>query len=101
ERLALRHLAEEGVVNPQNQAVVRDLIRMGLVVRNPVVRIMNATFCDFVLQAVGTKQVAAWERRDVVVPWGSIEAAMWTAVAMLAGLLIVTQDQLLDAWFGF
>jgi hypothetical protein len=101
ERLALRQLAEEGLVNPQNQAVVRNLMRAGLVVRDPVVRIMNKTFRRFLLQAASADQVRAWERKDVPVPWGSIEAAMITVVVGLAGLLIVTQERVLGAWIGF
>jgi hypothetical protein len=101
ERLALYHLAEEGVVNPQNQAVVRDLATMGLVVRDPVARIMNVTFRDFVLQAASASQVSEWEQRGIAIPWASVETAMWTVVAILAVLLILTQDQLLDAWVGF
>jgi hypothetical protein len=44
--------------------------------------------------------VSAWERRGVVIPWSSIEVAMLTVVVTLAGLLVVTQEQLLNAWIG-
>jgi hypothetical protein len=101
ERLALRQLAEEGLVNPQNQAVVRNLMRTGLIVRDPAVRIMNDAFREFVLQAVSAEQISAWESRGVGVPWGSIEVALLTGIVVLAGLLLVTQEQLLNAWVGF
>jgi hypothetical protein len=101
ERLALRQLAEEGVVNLHNQSVVRDLMRVGLIVRDPVPRIVDAAFRDFVLQAVSADQVGAWERSGVAVPWGSIETALLTGIVVLAGLLVVTQEQLLSAWIGF
>ena len=101
ERLALRQLAEEGLVNPRNQAVVRQLIRSGLVVRDPVLRVMNETFRRFILQAATPDEVSAWERASVHVPWASIETALVTLVAGLAGLLVVTQEQLLGAWIGF
>jgi hypothetical protein len=45
----LHQIAEEGVVNPQNHAVVQDLMKVGLIVRNRAVEIMNATFREFVL----------------------------------------------------
>ena len=101
QRLALRQLAEEGLVNPRNQDVVRQLIRSGLVRRDPTLRVMNETFRRFILRAATGDQVAGWERAGVQVPWASIEAAMVTLVVGLAGLLIVTQEQLLGAWIGF
>jgi hypothetical protein len=101
ERLALRHLAEDGTVNPQNQAVAQDLVGKGLVVRDPVVRIMNTTFSSFVLHAASATTVGAWEQRGVRIPWVSIEIGMWTVVVILAGGLILTQEQLINAWVGF
>jgi hypothetical protein len=101
ERLLLHQIAEEGVVNPQNHAVVRDLMKVGLIVRNRAVEIMNATFREFVLHAPSANEVSTWERRDVAIPWASVEIAMMTVVVILAGLLVVTQEQLLHAWIGF
>jgi len=101
ERLALRQLAEEGVVNPRNQDVVQRLMRWGVIVRGRGLKLMNVTFRRFVLQASTADEVARWERQGVRVPWGSIETAMITVVVGLAGLLIVTQEQLMGAWIGF
>jgi hypothetical protein len=101
ERLALCQLAEERVVNPQNQLVIGGLLQAGLVVRTPSLQIMNESFKDFVSQAATPSQIGAWERRGVVIPWSTIEVAMLTVVVTLAGLLIVTQEQLLNAWIGF
>ena len=101
ERLALAQLAEEGVVNPQKRSVVRDLLQSGLIVRNPTLQIVSDRFKDFISQVTNPGQVAIWERQGVAIPWGSIEFAMLTVVATLAGLLIVTQEQLVSAWIGF
>jgi hypothetical protein len=101
ERLALHQLAEEGVVNPQSQVVLGSLLQAGVVVRAPAVQIMNDSFREFVLQAATPGQVSTWERRGVVIPWGSIEVAMLTVVVTLAGMLVVTQEQLVNAWIGF
>ncbi len=101
ERLLLHQIAEEGVVNPQNHTVVRDLMRVGLVVRNRAAEIMNRTFREFVLHAPSANEVSTWERRGVAIPWASVEIAMMTVVVILAGLLVVTQEQLLHAWIGF
>ena len=88
-------------MNPQNHAVVRDLMRVGLIVRNRAVEIMNRTFREFVLHAPSANEVSTWERRGVAIPWASVEIAMMTVVVILAGLLVVTQEQLLHAWIGF
>jgi hypothetical protein len=101
ERLLLHQIAEEDVVNPQNHALVRDLMKVGLIVRSRAVEIMNRTFREFVLHAPSASLVSSWERRDVAIPWASVEIAMMTVVVILAGLLVVTQEQLLHAWIGF
>jgi hypothetical protein len=101
ERLAIHQLADEDLVNPQNETVVRDLLRKGLLVRDPRVRVMNKTFAEFARHAMSAAQVHESERRGLMIPWGSIEAAMLTVVVILAGLLIVTQERLLNAWIGF
>jgi hypothetical protein len=101
EQLALYHLGHEGLVNPQNQGVAQRLMRLGLVVRDPIPRVMNESFRRFVLKRANAEEVSAWERRGVAVPWGSIKAAMMTVVVGLAALLVVTQQQLVSAWVGF
>ena len=101
EQLALYQLAHEGLVNPQNQRVVQRLMRVGLVVRDPIPRVMTETFRRFVLQVASPEDVSAWEHRGIAVPWGSIKAAMLTIVVGLAALLVVTQQQLVSAWVGF
>jgi hypothetical protein len=100
ERLTLHQLAEEGLVNPQNVPCVRNLMRTGIIVRDPIVRIMNSTFREFVIQAATAEQVSTWERRGVLIPWGSIELSMLSVVIILAVLLIGTQRQVINAWFG-
>ena len=101
ERLVLCQLAQEELINPQNVDVARRLVRIGLIVRDPFPRVMTESFRRFVLQAASADQIAAWERRGVSVPWSSIEFAMMTVVFGLAGLLVLTQEQLVGAWIGF
>jgi hypothetical protein len=111
EKLALRQLAEEGVVNPRNQAVVLELMRRGLVTRRPAgqrdngghgpaLHIMNTTFTRFVLRAVTPETVARWEREGVKTPWASVRTALVTCAVAFGGFLILTEQQLVGAWFG-
>jgi hypothetical protein len=100
QKLALRQLAEEDVVNPRNHAVILSLVRSGLVVRTAVFRILNDTFKQFVLQAVPADTIAAWERQGIKTPWGSIRTALVTCAVAVGGFLILTEQQLVGTWIG-
>jgi hypothetical protein len=100
EKLALRHLAEEGVLNPRNHTVVLELMRRGLVVPRPAFHVMNATFKRFVLNVVPPETIARWEREGVKTPWASVRTALVTCAAAFGGFLILTEQQLVGAWFG-
>jgi hypothetical protein len=101
EKVALRQLAEEGVVNPRNQLVLAPLMRDGLILRQPTFRIMNETFRRFIVGAVSPGTVAGWEREGVPVAWGSIKATLLTVALGLGAMLVLTQEQLLNAWIGY
>jgi hypothetical protein len=111
EKLALRHLAEEGVVNPRNHAVITGLMRRGLMIRprltqadkegdGPALQIVNTTFKRFVLRAVPPETIATWEREGVKTPWASVRTALVTCAVAFGGFLILTEQQLVGAWFG-
>lgn len=102
QKLALRQLAEEDMVNPRNGAVVAELLRSGLIRRDPTFGIMNETFRAFILQErASSDDLAAWEHEGVRLPWASITTTMLTVALGLVGLLLLTQQQLMDAWVGY
>jgi hypothetical protein len=102
EKLALRQLAEEGLVNPNNRPVIERLASAGLVQRAPVAfDVVNASFRNFVLQATPPSVVAAWEREGVRLPWGSIATTLLTVAVGLGALMLLTQEQVLDAWVAY
>ena len=101
ERVVLRQLAEEGLVNPNNQAAVSRMLNAGLVRHGQTFRIMNETFRRFVLCAASHEVVSSWEREGVSVPWGTIATTGVTVAFGLAGLLLLTQEQLVDAWISY
>jgi hypothetical protein len=101
EKVALRQLAEEGLVNPNNPAAISRMLRAGLVRRNQTLDLMNETFRRFVIGAAPHDVVAAWEREGVRVPWGTIATTGVTVAFGLAGLLLLTQEQLVDAWISY
>ena len=101
QRVALHQLAEEGLVNPNNPGAVSRLLSAGLVRRDPTFRIMNETFRRFVTGAASPQAISAWEREGVLVPWGTIATTGVTVAFGLAGLLLLTQEQLVDAWIRY
>src|SRR5262249_39568691 len=100
EKLMLKQLADEGLVNPRDEATVLELMRKGLVVRNNGFKLINKTFRRFVAHAVSADTVAEWEREGVRIPWTSIRTALATCAIAFGGFLILTQQQLVGAWFG-
>ena len=101
ERVALRQLAEEGLVNPNNPAAISRLLAAGLVRRSQTFQFMNETFRRFVIGAAPHDVIAAWEREGVRLPWGTIATTGVTVAFGLAGLLLLTQEQLVDAWISY
>lgn len=101
ERIVLRQLAEEGVVNPRNPGVVAQLMRSGLVRRNPCFCFMNETFRRFVLRELPSETLVEWEHQGVRLPWASVTTTMATVALGIGGVLVLTQQQLIDAWVGY
>jgi hypothetical protein len=101
EQLALRQLAEENVVNPNNESVLRPLLRDRLIVRTQTFRVVNETFRRFILQAQSPGTIAEWEREGVVVSWATIRTTLVTVAVGIVGLLLLTQQQLVEAWVGY
>jgi hypothetical protein len=101
EKLALHHLAETGLVNPRNHVVIAQLLRKGLVRRDPTFRVMNETFRRFVARELSHETAAEWEHEGAHLPWGSISAIMLTLALLPLGLLLLTQQQqVLGTWLG-
>lgn len=100
ERLALRQVAEEGLVNPRDRDVLESLMRKGLVVRDPAFRLMNRSFARFVKRAVPPRTIAEWERQVAGTPWSSVRTAVVTFAFAGAGFVAFTQQQIVGAWFG-
>ena len=101
ERVALRQLAEEGLINPNNPAAISRMLSAGLVRRDQTFHVMNETFRRFVIGAASHETVSGWERQGVRVPWGTVATTGVTVAFGLAGLLLLTQEQLVDAWISY
>lgn len=96
EQLALRQLAEEGFLNPNNRDVVRTLFRRGLVRRERAFVLATPSFHRFVLRAVPAQTVATWEHAGVEGGWERLRTYLSAALALGAVFLFVTQPDLFN-----
>ncbi|MCP4655878.1 MAG: hypothetical protein GY856_10720 [bacterium] len=95
EKLALGHIAEEGLVNAKNHRAVRRLLARGLVRRTPHPVVMNESFRRYLLSD-GCRQ----EVRELEIDPGSAWSRLrWPLILVLLGSLVfvaVTQQEFLD-----
>ena len=82
EKLMLIQLAEEGFVNRKNERVLRHLMRKGLIVRTPGLRLMNDSFHRFVLAVRGEEKVEHWEREGAEHGWAAWRGVLITVLLM-------------------
>jgi hypothetical protein len=101
EQLVLRQLADEDVVNPHSEAVVAQLMRRGLVRRDRRLHIMDAAFQRFVLRVVPADEISRREGDGVSLPWASKATAGLTVAIGIAMALVLTSQQMVDAWIGY
>jgi len=101
EKLVLVHLAEEGFVNPKQHRVVRRLLQRGLLVRDPVLRLMSPAFALFVDRTHAPEEVARWEEPIGGLGWTHLRWALLALLAVVVLFLSTTQRQLLETTLGF
>ena len=85
----------------EQPAAASRMMSAGLVHRDPTFRLMNETFRRFVMRRRLSAGDLHWEHEGVRVPWGTIATTGVTVAFGLAGLLLLTQEQLVDAWISY
>jgi hypothetical protein len=101
EQVVLRQLADEGVVNRKNLAVLEQLKRHGLIVHRGRFEIMNETFKRFIKCAVSSDVVRAWERDGAQMTWSNFRTGLSAAAITLVILAFLTEYQLVTTWIGY
>jgi hypothetical protein len=101
EQLALRQLADEDLVNPHSEAVVAQLMRRGLVRHDRRLQIVDGPFRRFVMQVMPADEVSRREGAGVSLPWASKAAVGVTVAVGIATALVLTSQQMVDAWIGY
>lgn len=76
-------------------------MRKGLVVRDPVFRIMNQSFRGFLMGVVPPQTIEEWEQERVRMPWGTMRAELLTVLPGVATFLFFTQQALFQTWMAY
>jgi hypothetical protein len=101
QKFVLAHLAMDGLLNPTNDQAVRQLMRRGLIVKDPQFRVVNESFRLFLLSAATAKLKREWLRESHLSGWGRAQGAVFTTVILVGAFLLTTQNDLLQSSAGY
>jgi hypothetical protein len=97
EKLTLSHLAQDGLLSPNDQEI-EGLMRRGLIVRDPDVRIMNETFESFVMDRGQDTLIAACEKEARGnSSWQALKVPFALILGTIIVFLFVTQRDLYNS----
>ena len=100
EKIMLIELANENLINPNNWDVALRLYRRGLLKRDPLHRICNESFKQFILRMARIENVAAW-REDSGSNWQNIRAPLYVLVIGATVFLAATQPSFVNSVVAF
>jgi hypothetical protein len=90
EKLLLFQLAEQGLVNPGNWEVARDLEKRGFLVRTSPYRIVSESFRRFVLEECDPAELKAWQAATPS-SWALLRVPLALLIILVAAFVFVTQ----------
>ena len=94
QKFVLTQLAEDGLLNPVNERAVRQLVRRGLITKDPRFHIMNESFRRFLRSAATPELKREWRRQSRQSGWGRAHGAFATTMIVTGVFLLTTQNQL-------
>ena len=95
EKLVLRQLAEEGLVNPDSREALRELLRKRLLVRTPSPKFMNESFRLWVRRLPESPALNALEQAGEG-GWDKWRNIVWPALFVCVLFLLATQRKYFD-----
>jgi len=101
EKLLLIQLAQDGLANPHQPDVLRNLRRRRLVRADPRIRIVNESFRRFAAEAETPQQVARWEHPRGESTSARIRGPLAALAVVVAGLLLFTQQAFVTSTVSF
>ncbi len=101
ERHVLISLARNGYVSPASITTVEQLMRNGLVRRQPALRLMNATFRSFVLEVQRPADMAGFDQYPQASVWRKMRSPILIAIIGALLFLFLTQREALNTTTAF
>lgn len=100
QRCTLIQLAQDGMISPKNRHL-RRMVKRGLVVRDPGLRLMDESFRRFVISAAPAQDLEGWRHQEGGSAWQVMKAPLVLIVVSVALFLFVTQKEVYDSSISF
>ena len=97
----LSQLAVDGLLNPANGRAVRQLLRRGLIAKDPQFRILNESFRRFLRSAATPALKQGWQRDSRQSGWGKAHGVFFTTMLLIGVFLLATQNELFQSSAGY
>jgi hypothetical protein len=102
QKLALVHLAQEKVVNPNSRDVVRELMKERLVVRQwGMLTVRDRHFARFLKGAIPRGSIKHWEKQGAGIHAGTLRTGLMVAGVGIGGFLLYTQGAIFNNWVTY
>jgi hypothetical protein len=94
QKFVLSQLAEDGLLNPTNGRAIRQLMRRGLIVKDPQFRILNESFRRFLVSSTAPEMKEKWVRESRSSGWGKLRGTFFITMTLVGVFLLTTQNAL-------
>ena len=101
QKFVLSQLALDGLLNPTNGRAVRQLVRRGLIAKDPQFRILNESFRRFLRSAATPQLRQGWLRDSRQSGWGKAHGVFFTTMLVIGVFLLTTQNELFQSSAGY
>jgi hypothetical protein len=101
QKFVLAQLAVDGLLNPANGRAVRQLVRRGLIAKDPQFRIMNESFRRFLRSAATPELKQEWMHQSRQSGWGKAHGVFFTTMVLIGIFLLTTQNELWQSSAGY
>ena len=101
QKFVLSQLAVDGVLNPANGRAIRQLVRRGLIAKDPQFRILNESFRRFLRSAATPPLKREWLSESKQSVWGKAHGVFFTTMLLIGVFLLTTQNELFQSSAGY
>jgi hypothetical protein len=101
QKFVLSQLAVDGLLNPANGRPIRQLMRRGLITKDPQFRILNESFRRFLRSAATPALKQGWQRESRQSGWGKAHGVFFTTMLVIGVFLLATQNELFQSSAGY